>query len=439
MDKLWLIIQREFLTRVKSKSFLLSTFLTPLAFLVFFVIAGFIMSYKEGEDKKVVVSDPANLLDKVIKDESNIYYTFSDESIDNLKKQVEQGNYSGILEIPKPDSAAIRQLKVYYYSENQLGLDDQAALENQLEDRIGEYKLKAQGLDKSILENLKTNISIDPEPINASQKNESSSAAAIGAALGTIMGIIMYMSVFIYGSMVMRSVMEEKMSRIVEVMISTVKPFQLMMGKIIGVGAVGLTQFILWMILIPLISMFVTMVFGFDPQQMQSQAMTGAQSVDPDDLQMMVSKIFIEVNNMNWWLIIPSFIFYFLCGYILYSSLFAAVGSAVGDDLGESQSLTLPITIPVLLAFYIMFAAVRAPQSSMAVFGSIFPLFSPIVMPSRIVFDVPAWEIAVSMLLLLVTTIFMVWLAGRIYRVGILMYGKKASFKELRKRMFYKD
>ena len=249
----------------------------------------------------------------------------------------------------------------------------------------------------------------------------------------------MYMSVFIYGSMVMRSVMEEKMSRIVEVMISTVKPFQLMMGKIIGVGAVGLTQFILWMILIPLISMFVTMVFGFDPQQMQSQAMTGAQSVDPDDLQMMVSKIFIEVNNMNWWLIIPSFIFYFLCGYILYSSLFAAVGSAVGDDLGESQSLTLPITIPVLLAFYIMFAAVRAPQSSMAVFGSIFPLFSPIVMPSRIVFDVPAWEIAVSMLLLLVTTIFMVWLAGRIYRVGILMYGKKASFKELRKWMFYKD
>ena len=439
MDKLWLIIKREYLTRVKSKSFLLSTFLTPVAFLVFFIVVGFIMGNRSDVDKKVVILDPGNVLNKVMKDERSIYYSFSDKELNVLKKDVEAGTYDGVLMIPKPDSAAVKNLKVFYYAENQLGLDAQSDLENQIADKVSEYKIQALGLDKEVLDNIKTEVTIDPEPISVDQKDESSSAAAIGAALGTIMGIIMYMSVFIYGSMVMRSVMEEKMSRIVEVMISSVKPFQLMMGKIIGVGAVGLTQFTLWMILIPLISMFVTVVFGFDPQEMQTQAAAGAQAIDPDDMKMMVAKVMQEIWNLNWWMIIPCFVFYFICGYILYSSLFAAVGSAIGDDLGESQSLTLPITIPVLLAFYIMFAAVRAPQSSMAVFGSIFPLFSPIVMPSRIVFNVPFWEIALSMTLLLATTIFMVWLAGRIYRVGILMYGKKASFKELKKWMFYKD
>lgn len=439
MHKLWLIIKREYLTRVTSKTFLLSTFLTPLAFLVFFVIVGFIMGNKSDADKKVAIIDPANVLNKVMKDEHNLYFSFSEKPLAELKKEVKSGTFDGILMLPKQDTAETKEIKVFYYAENQLGLDAQSNLENQLADRISEHKIKVLGLDKTVLDNIKTNVTIDPEPISENQRDESSSAAAVGAALGTIMGIIMYMSVFIYGSMVMRSVMEEKMSRIVEVMISTVKPFQLMMGKIIGVGAVGLTQFTLWMILIPLVSMFVTVVFGFDPHQMQSHAMAGAQSVDPDDMRMMVGKIMTEILNLNWWMIIPCFIFYFLCGYILYASLFAAVGSAIGDDLGESQSLTLPITIPVLLAFYIMFAAVRAPQSSMAVFGSIFPLFSPIVMPSRIVFNVPSWQLAVSMLLLLGTTIFMVWLAGRIYRVGILMYGKKASYKEIRKWLFYKD
>jgi ABC-2 type transport system permease protein len=212
-----------------------------------------------------------------------------------------------------------------------------------------------------------------------------------------------------------------------------------MMGKILGVGAVGLTQLLIWMILIPIISITVTAFFGINPQEMQSHAAMGAQAIDPEDAKVVITKMLTEVWSLNWWLIIPSFLFYFICGYILYSSLFAAVGSAIGDDLGESQSLTLPITIPVIIGFYIMFAAVRAPQSSLAVWGSIIPLFSPIVMPSRLVFDVPLWQIAVSMVVLLATTFFFVWLAARIYRVGILLYGKKASYKELKKWMFYKD
>ena len=439
MNKLWLIIKREYLTRVKSKSFLLSTLLTPVAFLIFFVIIGFIIGYESKEDQKVVIVDKANILNKVMKDDKNIYYSFSDKTLEELKKEVEAGSYNGVLVLPGLDSLLTKKAKAFYYSKTQLGLDAQSNLENELGDKISAYKMEKLGLDKKILESIKTDVSLDPEPLTAEQKDESSSTAAIGAGLGTVMGIIMYMSVFIYGTMVMRSVMEEKMSRIVEVMISSVKPFQLMMGKIIGVGAVGLTQLLIWMILIPIISITVTAFFGINPQEMQSHAAMGAQSIDPDDAKVLITKMLTEVWSLNWWLIIPSFLFYFICGYILYSSLFAAVGSAIGDDLGESQSLTLPITIPVIIGFYIMFAAVRAPQSSLAVWGSIIPLFSPIVMPSRLVFDVPFWQIAVSMIVLLATTFFFVWLAARIYRVGILLYGKKASYKELRKWMFYKD
>lgn len=247
----------------------------------------------------------------------------------------------------------------------------------------------------------------------------------------------MYMTVFIYGMMVMRSVMEEKTNRIVEVMISSVKPFQLMLGKIIGVGAVGLTQVAIWAILIPTMSFLVTLLFGFDSAQMNTSM--PAAEINPDDTEAMIALAMGELTGQNWALILPLFILYFLGGYFLYSSLFAAVGSAMGDDLGEGQALTLPITIPVIIAFYIMFVAVQAPNSSLAVWASIFPLFSPIVMPARLAFEPPMWEILLSIAVLIASCTFFVWLSGRIYRVGILMYGKKVTFKELGKWLFYRD
>ena len=254
------------------------------------------------------------------------------------------------------------------------------------------------------------------------------------------MGTIMYMTVFIYGMMVMRSVMEEKVNRIVEVMISSVRPFQLMLGKIIGVGAVGLTQVAIWGLLIPIIYIIVALVLGLD---MNSGQMDGvdmaAANIDPEEIKGMIALAMQELSRQNWLMIVPLFILYFLGGYFLYSSLFAAVGSAMGDDLGEGQALTIPITIPVLISFYIMMVAVRSPHSSLAVWASIFPLFSPIVMPARLAFNPPFWQIFLSIVLLLGTAIFMVWLSARIYRVGILMYGKKVSFKEIGKWMFYKD
>jgi ABC-2 type transport system permease protein len=327
---------------------------------------------------------------------------------------------------------------VQYYSDNQLSLDAESAIKDALSTRLREYKIATLELDPKVVESLRTKVKIDPMPIADETQELSSMRTAIGAGIGFLMGIMMYLGVFIYGMMIMRSVMEEKTNRIVEVMISTIRPFQLMMGKIIGVGAVGLTQFLVWIILIPLISILVNLIFGFDTSQMQG-AGAAAQQIDPDDMQSMIAMAMQELGQIEWWIIVPLFLVFFLLGYLLYASLFAAVGSAVGDDIADSQSLTMPISIPVLIAFYIMMVSVRSPHSTLAVWASIFPLFSPIVMPARLAFDVPWWQIALSVVLLAATVIFFVWISARIYRIGILMYGKKVTIKELGKWLFYKD
>jgi len=233
--------------------------------------------------------------------------------------------------------------------------------------------------------------------------------------------------------------MEEKTNRIVEVMISSVKPMQLMLGKIIAVTAVGITQIIIWIA----IFLLATTVFQFfidipQPADLEELKKAGS-SIDPDDIRVMMSQLMHELTQIEWWYLLPMFILYFLGGLIIYSSLFAAVGSAVGDDIQEGQSLVLPITIPIILAFYIMTVAVRDPDSPLALWSSIFPLFSPIVMPARLAFSPPIWQVLLSVFLLILGVWFFVWLSGRIYRVGILMYGKKASFKELGKWIFYKE
>lgn len=259
----------------------------------------------------------------------------------------------------------------------------------------------------------------------------------IAAGIGGMMGFIMYIVVFVYGMMIMRSVMEEKTSRIVEVIMSSVKPIELMIGKILGVGAVGLTQLAFWMVLIPVILFGVNFAMGGAIGTMPHTEMTQEVLNNPDLLtgNTKITQITYEIMSLNWWLILPLFVFYFLGGFFLYASLFAAVGSAIGDDVGESQSLTLPISLPVIIALYIMMAALKDPNSTMAVWASIFPLFSPIVMPARLAFDPPMWQIVASVVSLIVGVWFFAWLSARIYRVGILLYGKKISFKELGKWM----
>lgn len=439
MNKLWIIIKREYLTRVQKRSFILATLLTPLAFALFFVVVGFIFSVESDERYRVAVLDEAGIYkESGLADEKNLQFVFEKRSLKELRENFYDLDYDGILLIPEIGNVYSNNYTVFYYAPKNPTPDVSAKITGKLSERIREYKIEVLELDKKSLDALKTKVEIDPEPIQEGGADSTKLAGIVGAAIGGGMGFIMYLVVFIYGMMVMRSVMEEKTTRIVEVMISSVKPFQLMLGKIIGVGAVGLTQLLVWAILIPLLSFIVTLLFGFDTSQMEAQQ-AAASGVDADEAQAMIAQAIVELKSQNWWVIMPLFIFYFLGGYFLYASMFAAVGSAMSDDMGESQSLTIPITIPVIIAFYIMMMAVESPNSSMSVWASIFPLFSPIVMPARLAFDPAWWQVGLSMVLLLGTCLFFVWLAGRIYRVGILLYGKKVTLKELGKWMFVRD
>ncbi len=439
MNKLWLIIKREYLTRVKKRSFILATILTPLAFGIFFIVVGFIFSYESGETKRIAINDPGNILNvSKIPNTKTITYSKPDKNLEDLKKDVLEKKYDGVIAIPVISNLYDKKIEVdYFYEKDQLDIESQASVQKSLERFLRNYKIRELQLDKKQLDALDTEISLRTKSV-LNEAKDTSKRAAVGAGIGGFMGFIMYMTVFIYGTMVMRSVMEEKVNRIVEVMISSVKPFQLMMGKIIGVGGVGLTQVAIWAILIPLISIGVQLFFGFDAEQMNSEMSGAGTNMDEDELKYMINQFWIEMGTLNWFMIVPLFIIYFIGGYFLYASLFAAVGSAMGDDLGEGQALTIPITIPVILAFYIMIAVLKAPNSNLAVWSSIFPLFSPIIMPSRLAFDPPVWQILLSIAVLIGTSIFAVWLSARIYRVGILMYGKKVTLKELGKWMFYK-
>lgn len=440
MDKLWLIIKREYLTRVKRRSFIIATLLTPMAFAIFFVVVGLIFQYESDDSRRIAIIDEGDVLKHSIRDEKNLYFRFVDVELNILRENFADFDYDGILVLPQVNDLLARNYTVYYYSDKQPTLDIESFIREHVSERLREYKIEALQLDPRQLEALDTRVELDPEPIDEAGQNASKLTGAIAAGIGGLMGIIMYIVVFIYGMMVMRSVMEEKSNRIVEVMISSVRPFQLMLGKIVGVGAVGLTQVAIWAVLIPIVVFVSTLAFGFDSEtQMEMAQRSAAADFNPEDTEAMIALGLEEFRSLNWWMILPLFVFYFLGGYFLYSSLFAAVGSAMGDDLGEGQSLTIPITIPVVIAFYIMMVSIEAPNSSLAVWSSIFPLFSPIVMPARLAFSPPLWEILASVAVLAAASVFFVWLSGRIYRVGILMYGKKITLKELGKWMFYKD
>ncbi|MBY5957828.1 ABC transporter permease [Membranicola marinus] len=445
MRKILLIARREFLIRVKNRKFWLMTLLGPILLAVFMVVVGFIFAYSGDDEKQVVIVDEANLFEGTLKDQANFYFTFSSESLENLRK-IEEPDFDGILFIPANEDLNRSEVTFNFYTSKNLNLDQLSSLKSIIQSEIREHKLKMLNVTEDQLNALSTRVTIQSEDIDpASSASETSTVKSsefssyLGAGIGMLMGFIMYMLVFINGSMVMRSVMEEKTNRIVEVVISSVKPFELMLGKIFGVGLIGIIQFLSWAILIPVIVLLGNLVFGFETDIQTLESMNAAGSISPDDMEYMVYQFMKEIDQVPWFKIISLFILFFIGGYLIYSSLFAAVGSAIGDDMQDSQSLVLPITIPVIMAFYIMLTTLRVPDSTLAVWSSIFPLFSPIVMPARLAFDPPWWQIILSLVLLIATVVALVWVSGRIYRVGILMYGKKASFKELGKWIFRKD
>ena len=444
MNKTLLIIQREYVSRVLKKSFLLVTLLTPLGIGLVIFLAGLFAAKGSQSTKRIVVKDESGMLSPKALEGKEITYELSNEMLDSLKKNYVNKGYDILVHVPPYTDDTIATHQISYFSKEKLSLLQIEKIEEKMENVFRDYKLEHSTLDKVALKKLDVNVKLENAMLSENNKDavgdkSSKFSSAIASGLSYGMGFLMYIVIFVFGSMVMRSVMEEKINRIVEVMISSVKPFQLMLGKIIGVGLVGLTQLAIWMIIIPIIITVAGVAMGgpaTTPEMAQTtEALQKIQQENPEVMQVFLK----ELSSINWALILPVFVIFFLGGYFIYSSLFAAVGSAVGDDLGDSQQLMMPLTIPVILAMVMIPAVFTNPNGPLAVFGSMFPLFSPIIMPARLPFEPPMWQIVLSIFFLVAGVIFFTWVAARIYRVGILMYGKKVTFKELGKWMFYKD
>jgi len=448
MNKISVIIKREYLTRVRKKSFIIMTILAPLLMAGFIIVIPLMMVSGDKDFKKIaVIEEGSNLFENVIpdtKDEDFVY--LSNVNKNDFLKTFEADGYYGVLYIiPEAVNSPI----LYSKKQPAIGLLDHisGSLEKEIEKtKLQDYNIK--NLD-SILKEIRTNVNPVTNIVDESGGTTETSTG-IAMVLAYIGGFLMYMLVFMFGSQVMRGVIEEKTSRVVEVIVSSVRPAQLMMGKIIGVALVGLTQFMIWVVLtIATVGILKTTVLKktdmteisqnitqsvMDQNQAQVPAVTQAAEISPELAQF--SKFFDNAMNQNWLLIIFSFIFFFITGYLLYASIFAAIGSAV-DNETDTQQFMLPVTIPIILALVVAMGTMQNPESSLSFWFSLIPFTSPIVMMARIPFGVPAWQLIVSMVLMVITFIAFVWMGAKVYRTGILMYGKKPSWKEMWKWLRY--
>lgn len=430
MIKLALIIKREFVAKVRNKSFIVMTFLSPLLFVAIGVFVGYLSTMK-ADQKTIVVHDETGLFVNEFKsDDEYRYLDLSKTDTKILKDSIVAEHYEGLLFIPKVTSLDSLQKKIEYVSNDSPSVMFVEDLESVINHKLTAENYNKAGLDVKAIDKAQSNISINLTKASgeAALKGLNEMKIAIGGAFG----YLIMMFIVIYGNMVMRSVIEEKVSRIIEVIISSVKPFQLMMGKIIGTSLAGILQFLIWAIL-GLTAMFVlSSIFGI---QIGATSGVNAQTVQAAQQEMGGSMALYmkELWNLPIGTILISFIFYFIGGYFLYSSFYASIGAAV-DNETDSQQFLLPIIMPLILGVYIgFFTVINDPHGTVATVFSMIPLTSPIVMMMRIPFGVPLWQIAVSLVLLFATFLLVVWFAAKIYRVGILMYGKKPTWKELYK------
>ncbi len=426
-----LIITREYVTRVKKRSFIVTTLLVPILFVVVFGLMG-VIAAKSGSEKKIAVIDQSNFFDGKIKATKKLTFDFVNIPLDSAKKNQKDLGYNGILFLQDFDIDNSTHFDLY--SDEQLGMTTQSYIESQLNNAAETERINRAGISPEILEKLSQK-TITLVPKVGLEEKESSNEVASGIAYAS--GMILYILMLIYGMSVMKSVMEEKTNRIAEIIVSSVKPFNLMLGKIIGVALVGLTQFIIWLLFIGISSIVILSIIGVkdvmnNPEMMDQISVVMAQNnIDLGAKGEVMTK---AILTANWTKIVLWFLFYFLGGYFLYASLFAAVGSLVDEENQDSNSLTMPITMPIILGFFIMITTLNDPNSGLAIFGSIFPLTSPIVMMARIPFDAPTWyELLASVLCIIFGFLGTTWLAAKIYRTGILMYGKKVTLKEVGK------
>jgi ABC-2 type transport system permease protein len=420
------------------------TFLMPLIFVAFIAGSAYFAATSREEVTIAVVNDPGFLKQQLKSDSGNVVFTFLDNAnqLDATKSK-----YDGILEPTYKDGKISAEL----HSKSQLGFEVTRYVENQLNNALENTLLQEKGIEKITLdainkaseENVELKNMVEDE---AGDSKEANTGLAYGIGFGS--GLLIYMTMFIFGAMVMRGVAEEKTNRIAEVIVSSCKPFELMLGKIVGIAGVGLTQLLLWIGLMLAISSSLSAFIPteayqeFQQMQQSGQMVGSAAATNPAAIKILQAQATLA-QSVNWVLIISCFLFYFLGGYLFYASLFAAIGSVINEDPQEAQQLMLPITMPIIFSFVILQSVLANPSSNMAFWTSIIPFTSPIIMMGRIPFGVPStvpyWQLAVSMLTLIGGFVFTTWFAGKIYRTGILMYGKKVTWKEMLKWTFRKS
>lgn len=436
MNKLALIIQREFLAKVRNKTFIIMTFLSPLLIIGFTALIVFLGKMNNNEAKVVAYVDESQLFtsEDFESSEEISFLDFSGFNIDSAKVEAAKANVYGLLYIPKKDSLNQIAQQLQFFSSESPNSSIVRNMERRVENRLAIIKLKEMGIAPDQIEQSK--FKVDLKLSNFTGEARSKFVNEMKAAVGSIAGYFIMLFIIIYGTMVMRSVIEEKTSRIVEVIISSVKPFQLMMGKVLGTALAGLLQFIVWIVVIAGIFFFLAAFFDVNLAADRA-SMTADQMATMTESTGQMQLVFMEFMKLPLLTIILLYIFYFIGGFLLYSSLYAAIGAAV-DNETDTQQFMMPVIMPLILGIYVGFATVlNDPHGPVSVVFSHIPFTSPIVMLMRIPFGVPWWEILISMSILIITFIFMIWFASKIYRIGILMYGKKTTYKDLYKWLKY--
>lgn len=440
MNNLGIIIKREYLTRVKKRSFLLLTFLGPLFFATLMIAPSLLMlrSEKMESKKAIVVLDESGMFEGKIEntDANTFIYENENANIDSLKKFVFDGIYDAFLYIPSTSLNIPVNAKLY--SDKQIPMTLSSHIEREMKQVVEHQKLLASGIDPDIVKASKTSINVSTIRMDE-ESGEKTSYAELEYIIGLVLALVIYFAIFLFSNQVLRGVIEEKTNRIIEIIISSVKPFELMMGKIVGIALVGLTQFLLWIVLTIGIYLVASGIL-IGPEVMSPSGTVMTEEISQITETTQGQDIMLEAVNMvqsiNFGAILWSFLFYFVFGYLLYAAMFAAIGGMVDNETDSNQFSTV-VSLPLMVAIVCSTAMVNNPDSSLGLWLSMIPFTSPISMMIRIPFGVPYWQVAVSLILLILTFILITWLAGKIYRTGILMYGKKPSFKEIWKWLKY--
>ncbi len=432
MRNLRLIVNREYLARVRNRTFIVMTFLSPLIFVGMILLIAYLSMLNSTEQKIIGIYDESGLFAEEFKDGEQVQYLdFSSENLVDARNKILENEYYGLIYISELDPVSQKPEKIEFLGKETPGFGTIENIEKTISDKLTREQLISKGIDIDEIDKARANVDVDLQ--NFSGERSSKMSNYIKMFFGGAAGYLLMMFIIIYGNMVMRSVIEEKTNRIIEIIVSSVKPFQLLLGKVVGTSLAGITQFTIWIVLGAFLLFGISSFLGIDPTAVQTPAADAVNAVPPSEINQLV----IDILKLPYASLLSFFLVYFIAGYFLYSAIYAAIGAAV-DSETDTQQFMFPIILPLILGIYVGFlSVVENPHGTVSTIFSIIPLTSPIVMLMRIPFGVPWWEIAISITILIGTNFAVLWLSAKIYRVGILMYGKKPSYKELYKWLKY--